>query len=46
MIGSLAWLSIKAQDVNETNKWSYNEYKAQRKTIDSLSKSIKQKYNL
>lgn len=46
MIGSLAWLSIKAQDVNETNKWFYNEYKAQRKTIDSLPESVKQKYNL
>lgn len=46
MVGSLAWLSIKAQDVNETNKWFYNEYKAQRKTIDSLPESVKQKYNL
>lgn len=46
MICSLAWLSIKAQDVNETNKWFYNEYKAQRKTIDSLPESVKHKYNL
>lgn len=46
MIGSLSWLAIKTQDVNETNKWFYDEYKAQRKVIDRLPDAIKQQFKV
>lgn len=44
MIGAMAWIAVKAQDVNETNKWFYDEYKAQNKVIDSLPAEIKQRF--
>jgi hypothetical protein len=44
MIGALSWLAIVAQDANETNKWFYNEYKAQRGIIDSLPPDIKKRF--
>lgn len=46
MVGAMAWLAFEAQDVNETNKWFYQEYKEQHKVIDSLPQSIKDKYKI
>nr|UVN17955.1 hypothetical protein pPsy0479a_00123 [Pseudomonas syringae] len=30
MMCALGWIAIQSQDVNETNKWFYNEYKNSR----------------
>lgn len=46
MVGAMAWLAFEAQDVNETNKWFYQEYKNQHKVLDSLPQSIKEKYKI
>jgi hypothetical protein len=46
MVGAMAWLAFEAQDVNETNKWFYQEYKEQHKVLDSLPQSIKDKYKI
>lgn len=43
MVGCMGWLANSAQDVNETNKWFYDEYKAQQKIIDSLPEGVRQK---
>lgn len=45
MIGAMGWVAIKAQDVNETNKWFYKEYKAQRAVIDTLSPDLKKRFS-
>lgn len=44
MVVAMSWIAIKAQDVNETNKWFYNEYKTQRALIDTLPPDIKKKF--
>lgn len=44
MIGFLGVTALKSQDVNETNKWFYDEYKAQRAVIDALPADIKQRF--
>lgn len=46
MVGAMSWLAFEAQDVNETNKWFYQEYKEQHKVLDSLPQSIKDKYKI
>lgn len=46
MVSAMGWLAYKAQDVNETNKWFYEEYKAQHKIIESLPDDIKKKFNV
>lgn len=46
MIGAMGWLAIKAQDASETNKWFFDEYQAQRKAIDALPQSIRDRYKL
>lgn len=43
-IGVLGWTALKAQDVNETNKWFYDEYKFQRSVIDTLPADVKQRF--
>ncbi|WP_411566790.1 hypothetical protein ACLIN3_27595 (plasmid) [Pseudomonas orientalis] len=43
-IGVLGWAALKTQDVNETNKWFYQEYKDQRSVIDTLPADIKQRF--
>jgi len=45
MIGGMTWLAIESQDVNETNKWFYNEYKSQANLLNRIPDSIKDKYN-
>jgi len=42
--GILGWTALKAQDVNETNKWFYDEYKFQRSVIDTLPADLKQRF--
>lgn len=44
MLLALGWIAIKAQDAEETNKWFYQEYKAQRQIIDSLPPELKRKF--
>lgn len=44
MVVAMGWIAIKAQDVNETNKWFYNEYKTQRALIDTLPPEMKKKF--
>jgi hypothetical protein len=44
MVGAMGWIAVKSQDVNETNKWFYNEYKAQRAVIDTLSPDLKKRF--
>lgn len=44
MIGLMGWAVLKSQDVNETNKWFYDEYKAQRAVIDTLPADVKQRF--
>lgn len=44
MVCSMGWIAVKAQDVNETNKWFYNEYQAQRAVIDTLSPDLKKHF--
>lgn len=44
MIAAMGWIAVKSQDVNETNKWFYNEYKSQRAVIDTLSPDIKKRF--
>lgn len=42
--GVLGWTALKAQDVNETNKWFYDEYKTQRAVIETLPADLKQRF--
>lgn len=44
MVGAMAWIAVKTQDVDETNKWFYTEYKAQRAVIDTLPPDIKKRF--
>lgn len=44
MLGGMTWLAIKSQDVNETNKWFYQEYKSQNTLLDRIPEGIKDKY--
>jgi hypothetical protein len=43
-IAALGWTAVRAQDVNETNKWFYDEYKAQRAVIETLPSDLKQRF--
>lgn len=43
-IAALGWTAVRAQDVNETNKWFYDEYKAQRAIIETLPSDLKQRF--
>lgn len=43
MIAAMGWIAMKAQDAEETNKWFYAEYKAQREIIDALPPEFKRK---
>jgi hypothetical protein len=44
MLSGMTWLAFKSQDVNETNKWFYEEYKAQNNLLEKIPTSIKEKY--
>jgi hypothetical protein len=44
MIGGMTWMAFASQDANETNKWFYNEYKAQRGIIDGLPPDMKKRF--
>lgn len=44
MVGAMAWIAITTQDVNETNKWFYQEYKAQKAVIETLPADIKKRF--
>jgi len=44
MLGGMTWLAVKSQDVNETNKWFYQEYKDQRALMERIPSSVKEKY--
>ncbi|KPW08301.1 Uncharacterized protein ALO90_01168 [Pseudomonas amygdali pv. aesculi] len=44
MIGGMTWIAIESQDVNETNKWFYQEYKEQRALLEKIPTGIKDKY--
>jgi hypothetical protein len=44
MLSGMTWLAFKSQDVNETNKWFYEEYKAQSNLLDKIPAGIKDKY--
>lgn len=44
MISGMTWIAIESQDVNETNKWFYQEYKSQLNFLDKIPNSIKEKY--
>ena len=44
MVGGMTWLALKSQDVNETNKWFYQEYKDQRALMEKIPASVKEKY--
>jgi hypothetical protein len=44
MMAAMGWIAVKSQDVNETNKWFYNEYKSQRAVIDTLSPDVKKRF--
>lgn len=44
-LGAVSWLAIESQERNETNKWLYTEYKAQRIFIESLPPNIKKKFD-
>lgn len=44
MVCIMGWIAITAQDVNETNKWFYNEYKAQQAIIDKLPPELKKRF--
>lgn len=44
-LSAMSWLAIASQENNETNKWFYNEYKAQRSIIDSLPADVKKKFD-
>lgn len=43
--GAVSWLAIVSQENNETNKWFYSEYKAQRDIIESLPPDIKRRFD-
>ncbi|MGP5367280.1 hypothetical protein ACTXN4_07375 [Pseudomonas helleri] len=45
MICAMGWIAVKSQDVDDTNKWFYNEYKAQRTIIDTLPAELKKKFS-
>lgn len=44
MVCAMGWLAVQAQDVNETNKWFYDEYIHQRAVIDKLPPAIKKQF--
>ncbi|KPX18407.1 hypothetical protein [Pseudomonas syringae] len=44
MMCAMGWIAITSQDVNETNKWFYNEYKNQRALIDTLPPALKKRF--
>lgn len=44
MLSGMTWIAFTSQDVNETNKWFYEEYKAQNKLLNKIPTSIKEKY--
>ncbi|RMP93522.1 hypothetical protein ALQ14_200036 [Pseudomonas savastanoi pv. glycinea] len=44
MLGGMTWLAIESQDVNETNKWFYEEYKAQNNLLSNIPAAIKERY--
>lgn len=44
MLSGMTWLAIKSQDVNETNKWFYQEFKAQNNLLEKIPAGIKDKY--
>ncbi|KAA3532967.1 hypothetical protein [Pseudomonas savastanoi] len=44
MLGGMTWLAIESQDVNEVNKWFYDEYKAQNNLLNNIPAAIKEKY--
>lgn len=44
MVAAMGWITIKAQDVNDTNKWFYSEYKAQRAVIETLPPELKKRF--
>ncbi|QGT84952.1 hypothetical protein [Pseudomonas coronafaciens] len=44
VVCAMGWVAIKAQDVNETNKWFYNEYKKQRAIIETLPPAMKKQF--
>lgn len=43
MLGAMGWIAVKSQDAEETNKWFYEEYRAQRLIIDALPPELKRK---
>lgn len=44
MVSLMGWLSIKANDANETNKWFYNEYRSQQLLIEKLPADLKKRF--
>lgn len=44
MVGGMTWIAIESQDVSETNKWFYQEYKAQRALLEKIPTGIQEKY--
>lgn len=44
MVCTMGWVAITAQDVNETNKWFYNEYKSQQAVIEKLPTELKKRF--
>ena len=44
-LAAMSRLAIVSQESNETNKWFYNEYKAQRSIIESLPPDLKRKFD-
>jgi hypothetical protein len=44
MLGGMTWLALKSQDVNETNKWFYQEYKTQNNLLERIPTVVKDKY--
>ncbi|WP_116799588.1 hypothetical protein [Pseudomonas syringae] len=44
VVCAMGWVAIKAQDVNETNRWFYHEYKKQQAVIDTLPSAIKKQF--
>ncbi|KFF42197.1 hypothetical protein JH25_27925 [Pseudomonas sp. BRG-100] len=43
-LGGVTWLTIISKQNDETNKWFYEEYKAQREIINSLPADVKKKF--
>lgn len=44
MMAAMGWITVKTQDVNETNKWFYSEYKEQRAVIETLPPDIQKRF--